>query len=112
MTAVESPSNDATSYETEVRRTRKAESARRHALEDYERNLKIVQMLEYKLEIARRWVPEDVEWQSVGRLVANRKYQRALDHLEGLIVARIFELSKMNRAGTGKSLYYTQTGVC
>ena len=25
--------------------------------------------------------------------------------LEGLIVARIFELSKMNRAGTGKSLF-------
>ncbi|KAG1840303.1 hypothetical protein DFJ58DRAFT_718410 [Suillus subalutaceus] len=36
-----------------------------------------------------------------GRLVANRKYQRALDRLEGLVVARIFELAKMNRAGTG-----------
>lgn len=85
-----------------MKNTRKAETARRHALEDYERNLKLVQALEYKLEIVNRWSPEDVEWQRVGRLVANRKYQRALDRLEGLIVARIFELTKMNRAGTGE----------
>lgn len=105
MAAVELPSED--SYETQVKRTRNAEGARRHALEDYERNLKIVQALEGKLEIMEQWVPRDVEWQNAGRLVANRKYQQALDRLEGLIVARIFELSKMNRAGTGKSLYYT-----
>ncbi|KAG1805968.1 uncharacterized protein BJ212DRAFT_1303827 [Suillus subaureus] len=46
------------------------------------------------------WVPDDGEWQRVGRLVANRKYQHVLDRLEGLVVARIFELLKMNRAGT------------
>ncbi|KAF9230658.1 hypothetical protein BU15DRAFT_57031, partial [Melanogaster broomeanus] len=33
-------------------------------------------------------------------LVANREYRRALDRLESLVVARIFELSKINRAGT------------
>ncbi|KAG1721163.1 hypothetical protein EDD22DRAFT_983130 [Suillus occidentalis] len=38
-------------------------------------------------------------------LVANRKLQRALDNLEGLVVARIFELSKMNRVGTGYKLW-------
>ncbi|KAG2109486.1 hypothetical protein DEU56DRAFT_874508 [Suillus clintonianus] len=65
----------------------------RHALEDHERYLKLVQALECKLE-----------WQRVGRLVANRKYQRALDRLEGLIVARIFELTRMNRAGTGVTM--------
>ncbi|KAG1780720.1 hypothetical protein EV702DRAFT_1023402 [Suillus placidus] len=92
------------SYDAQVQNTRKAESVRRHALEDYERNLKLVQVLECKLEIVKRWVPEDAEWQMVGRLVANRKYQRALDRLEGLIVARIFELTKMNRAGTGYKL--------
>ncbi|KAG1726723.1 uncharacterized protein EDB91DRAFT_1339607 [Suillus paluster] len=43
----------------------------------------LVQVLECKLEIVKRWVPEDVEWQMAGRLVANRKYQRALDCLEG-----------------------------
>ena len=66
--------------------------------------MKCVQEFEKKLNISARWRPGDVEWQSAGRLVANREYQRALDRLEGLIVARIFELSKMNRAGTGKLL--------
>ncbi|KAG2136207.1 hypothetical protein BD769DRAFT_1626952 [Suillus cothurnatus] len=88
-----------------VKDTRKAESARQHALEDYERNLKVIQALELKLEIEKCWTPEDTQWQKVGRLVANQKYQRALDRLEGLIVARIFELTKMNRAGTGYKLW-------
>ncbi|KAG1760782.1 hypothetical protein EDD22DRAFT_980489 [Suillus occidentalis] len=87
-----------------VANTRKTESTRRHVLEDYERNLKLVQALECKLDINVRWVPDDGEWQRVGRLVANRKYQRALDRLEGLVVARIFELAKMNKAGTGYKL--------
>ncbi|KAG2029717.1 hypothetical protein BDR03DRAFT_1018056, partial [Suillus americanus] len=92
-------------YETQVRTTRKAKSVRHHAVEDYDRNLKLVQALECKLEVSTRWVPEDTDWQKVGRLVANRKYQRALDRLEGLVVARIFELMKMNRAGTGYKLH-------
>ena len=63
-----------------------------------------MQELERKLNISACWKPGDVEWQSAGRLVANREYQWALDRLEGLVVAQIFELSKMNRAGTGKFL--------
>ena len=63
-----------------------------------------MQEFEKKLNISARWRPGDVEWKSAGRLVANREYQRALDRLEGLVVAWIFELSKMNRAGTGKFL--------
>ncbi|KAG1788088.1 uncharacterized protein HD556DRAFT_1245745 [Suillus plorans] len=54
--------------------------------------------------IITHWVPEDAEWQRVGRLMANRKYQHALNCLEGLIVTHIFELTKMNRAGTGYKL--------
>ncbi|KAG2140350.1 hypothetical protein BD769DRAFT_1650890 [Suillus cothurnatus] len=92
------------SYDADISNTRISENTRRHALEDYERNLKLVQALEHNLRINNRWVPEDGEWQKVGRLVANRKYQRALDRLEGLVVARIFELAKMNRAGTGYKL--------
>jgi hypothetical protein len=60
-----------------------------------------VQVLELKLDITQRWEPEGEEWQRTGRLVAMRKYQRALDVLEGLIVARMFELTKMNRSQTG-----------
>lgn len=84
--------------------TRKRETTRRHAQENYEKDLKVVQELEGRLGITRRWVPEDEEWQAAARLVANRKYQRALDNVERLVVSRIFELSKMNQSGTGYKL--------
>ncbi|KAF9229996.1 hypothetical protein BU15DRAFT_57705 [Melanogaster broomeanus] len=73
----------------------------RHVQEAYEEDLRSVQALEIKLDIPQRWEPEDDAWQNAGHLVANREYRRALDHLESLVVARIFELSKINRAGTG-----------
>ncbi|KIJ58762.1 hypothetical protein HYDPIDRAFT_163072 [Hydnomerulius pinastri MD-312] len=92
------------SYDADASATTRAETAKRHTQETYEKDLKIVQELESKLNIACRWEPEDEEWQLAGRMVARRKYQRALDHLEGLVVARIFELGKMNRAGTGYKL--------
>jgi hypothetical protein len=80
------------------------ETARRHALENYEKDLKTVQVLEVKLGIMQRWQSNSLEWQNAGKMVAMRKYQRALDTLEGLIVARMFELTKMNRSQTGE--YY------
>ena len=83
--------------------TRITETARRHVIETHDRDLRAVQALEMKLEITRRWTPEDAEWREAGRLVAMRKYQRALDVLEGLIVARMFELTKMNQSQTGMS---------
>jgi hypothetical protein len=88
--------------------THKAETARRHTLENYDKTLNTVQALKLKLEIMQRWQSEGDEWQCTGRLVAMRKYQRALDILEGLIVAWMFELTKMNRSQTGKILshYY------
>ncbi|KAH7904826.1 hypothetical protein BJ138DRAFT_1119044 [Hygrophoropsis aurantiaca] len=86
---------------SDISRTRKNETTRRHAQESYDNCLKIVQQLESRLEVVRRWVPGDSEWENAAKLVANRKYQRALDTLEGLVVARIFELTKMNRSGTG-----------
>ncbi|KAI5985372.1 hypothetical protein EDD15DRAFT_2390180 [Pisolithus albus] len=84
--------------------TRKRETVHRHAQENYEKDLKAVQELEGRLGITCRWVPEDEEWQAAARLVANRKYQHALDNVERLVVSRIFELSKMNQSGTGYKL--------
>ncbi|KAI6038118.1 hypothetical protein EDC04DRAFT_2868505 [Pisolithus marmoratus] len=68
-----------------------------HAMENFEKDLKIVQDLEIKLGIMKHWVPEDEEWQIAGHLVANCKYQHCLNQLESL-------LSKMNQAGTGYRL--------
>ncbi|KAI5994652.1 hypothetical protein EDD15DRAFT_2165753 [Pisolithus albus] len=103
---VATPSSTGTSsfVQRDIAATMRKETMRRHAMENFEKDLKIVQDLEVKLGIMKRWVPEDEEWQTAGRLVANRKYQRCLDQLESLIVARIFELSKMNQGGTGYKL--------
>jgi hypothetical protein len=77
------------------------ETARRHALEHYEKDLRVAQDLETRLSIVKCWEPGSPEWQRAGELVSMRRYQRALDHLEGLIVARMFELTKMNMSQTG-----------
>ncbi|KAI6138184.1 hypothetical protein BKA82DRAFT_4333280 [Pisolithus tinctorius] len=76
--------NDAASPRSDSSATRKAETVRRHAQENYEKDLKAVQELEGRLEITHRWVPEDEEWQAAA--------------------AWIFELSKMNQSGTGYKL--------
>ncbi|KIM59405.1 hypothetical protein SCLCIDRAFT_126248 [Scleroderma citrinum Foug A] len=87
--------------------TRKAETMRHHAQENYKKDLKAVQELEGHLGISRRWVPEDEEWQAAARCHAPNMfgtYQQALDNLERLVMSRIFELSKMNQSGTGYKL--------
>ncbi|KIJ59155.1 hypothetical protein HYDPIDRAFT_101239, partial [Hydnomerulius pinastri MD-312] len=84
-------------YGRDASHTSRTETTRRHAQENYEKDLKIVQDLELKLQINERWQPGDEEWNTAARLVANRKYQRALDNLERLVVSHIFKLTKMNR---------------
>jgi len=89
-------------------KTQSIETGRRHALELRDKDLQIVQLLEKTLGIVQRWEPGSPDWQRAGKLVAERKYRKALDALEGLVVARIFELTKMNMSQTGKSF----NGVC
>ncbi|KAI5986552.1 hypothetical protein EDC04DRAFT_2873517 [Pisolithus marmoratus] len=72
---------------------------------NYNKDLLLVQELEHKLDISLCWVPEDKEWQNAGHLVANQEYCHALDNLESLVVAQLFELTKMNKAGTGYKLW-------
>ena len=84
--------------------TASAETARRHALEVQKRDLVAVQLLENRLNIVQRWDRGSFEWQAAAEKVVMRTYQRCLDVLEGLIVAQMFELTKMNRSQTGMSL--------
>ncbi|KAJ3978297.1 hypothetical protein F5890DRAFT_1604152, partial [Lentinula detonsa] len=62
-----------------------------------------VQSLEERLGLRRdqRWKRDSEAWNSARELVQTAKYRKAADKLEGLTVAQIFELSKMNVAGTG-----------
>ncbi|KAI6021070.1 hypothetical protein EDC04DRAFT_2939417 [Pisolithus marmoratus] len=103
---VATPSSTGTSsfVQMDIAATMQKETMRHHATENFEKDLKVVQDLEVKLGITKHWVPEDEEWQTAGCLVANCKYQCCLDQLESLIVAWIFELPKMNQAGTGYKL--------
>ncbi|KAJ7664832.1 hypothetical protein B0H14DRAFT_3696647 [Mycena olivaceomarginata] len=69
------------------------------------KNLATVQDLELRLGIETRWVAGGEEWAKAALMVKNRSYQRALDQLQGLVVARMFELAKMNMSGTGYKLH-------
>lgn len=82
--------------------TASAETARRHALESNKRDLAAVQVLENKLNITQRWTSDSLEWQQAAEKVSMRRYQRCIDALEGLVVARMFELTKMNMSQTGR----------
>lgn len=62
-----------------------------------------VEDLEAKLGIEERWNEDTEEWKRVDRSLAEVAFDQAIDRLEGLVVARMFELSKMNQAGTGTS---------
>ncbi|KAJ7044323.1 hypothetical protein C8F04DRAFT_1027413 [Mycena alexandri] len=107
MNGVETPFIPApqdTTYAQAAAQTRRIETQRRHAGEVHTKTLAAVQDLEIRLGVGPRWVPGDKEWEDTAAMVTNRRYQRALDELEGLVVARMFELSKVNMSDTGYKL--------
>ncbi|KAJ7094070.1 hypothetical protein B0H15DRAFT_921826 [Mycena belliarum] len=83
--------------------TRAIETQRRHAMELVAKALDSVQELERRLD-TERWEVGGPKWVAAAEMVGRRRYQRAVDDLEGLIVARMFELYKVNMAGTGYKL--------
>ncbi|KAF7329329.1 hypothetical protein MKEN_00194100 [Mycena kentingensis (nom. inval.)] len=88
-------------YGTATAATKKKETERRHAIETRDKALATVQDLERRNGIEARWTPEMEEWQKAAELVAERKYRRALDAVQGLVISRLLELSKVNMSGTG-----------
>ncbi|KAJ7719756.1 hypothetical protein B0H14DRAFT_3098579 [Mycena olivaceomarginata] len=92
------------SYSAAAGQTQRIETQRRHATEVVSKTLAAVQDLELRLGIIERWERGGAEWTATALMVTNRRYQRALDELEGLVVARMFELSKVHMADTGYKL--------
>jgi len=82
--------------------TRALETTCRHAIESHEKDLRAVQLIEKQLNVTSRWLPGSEEWKAAAEKVSVRQYQRCLDTLEGLVVARMFELTRMNMSQTGK----------
>ena len=68
---------------------------------------KAVRDFETKLHIHHTWTPDSCEWKDTEHYLNIRTYQCVLDNLESLVVARLFELTKMNQSQTG--LYFTAT---
>ncbi|KAJ7138739.1 hypothetical protein C8R43DRAFT_1089295 [Mycena crocata] len=91
-------------YDLAVQSTRQIETQRRHAIEMHTKSLTTVQDLELRMGVTPRWVRGGPEWVAAALLVGKRRYQRALDQLEGLVIARMFELTKVNMSGTGYKL--------
>ncbi|PSR73940.1 hypothetical protein PHLCEN_2v10247 [Hermanssonia centrifuga] len=50
--------------------------------------------------IEKRWEPQDDKYLETLKYAQTRQYHRALDHLQKLVVQRLFELQKLNLAET------------
>ncbi|KAF8146060.1 hypothetical protein K438DRAFT_1910759 [Mycena galopus ATCC 62051] len=79
-------------------------TTRQHAKENYDRAVETVQTTERRLPIEVRWTTEDPEWIQAAELVTMRWYRRAINTLEGLVVKRILELTKVNQSGLAYKL--------
>ncbi|KAJ6599832.1 hypothetical protein DFH09DRAFT_1303201 [Mycena vulgaris] len=95
----------AAGYAEGARATRRIEMQHRHTLEVQAKALAAVQDLELRLNIETCWVCGSKNWAAIVTMVRRRRYQRALDNLQGLIIARMFELAKGNMSGTGYKLH-------
>ncbi|KAJ6474311.1 hypothetical protein C8R45DRAFT_935708 [Mycena sanguinolenta] len=75
--------------------------AQRHAVEQRNRDLDVVQGLESKLGIEQRWTSESPEWILAEKAIKEHRYLDALDEIERIIVERLFEMTKIHQSGTG-----------
>ena len=89
-------------YAHDLSTTRKLETDRRLALELRENCLRQVIDLEVSMGIDKRWDPLSPEYLETLGYLATRKYQRALEELQRLVVQRLFELHRMNVSATGE----------
>lgn len=52
--------------------------------------------------IDKRWDPSSPEYLDTLGYLVTRKYQRALEELQHLVIQHLFELHKMNISATGE----------
>lgn len=51
-----------------------------------------------------RWTSKDKAYQDAVLMMAERRYRRALDELERLVVQRLMEMTKLSMSGVGKCI--------
>ena len=96
----------ASQYRKDASGTLKLESKIRQLKDKCERVEQEVAEIEVKMNLERRWIISDEPYQETLKYLVERKYQRALAHLEKLVVQRLSELHKMNLANSGTHLTY------
>ncbi|KAG2743374.1 hypothetical protein P692DRAFT_201841821 [Suillus brevipes Sb2] len=71
------------------------------ALRKYELQLNVVEDFEQRHGIRERWTPHQPDYVQAVQYSQERHFIRSVEELEGLVVRRLFEMSKANLAGTG-----------
>lgn len=61
--------------------------------------------IERQIGIEERWSAEDPRYLEALKYISNRTFIGAVERLEGLVVQRLFELSKANLAATGVCVF-------
>jgi hypothetical protein len=89
-------------YASALSQTRKMETERRYTGERRNQILQEVIEMEVKLGVQNRWTPSSPEYQETVKYMSMRKYHRALDKLQKLVIQRLFELHKLNLNQTGR----------
>jgi hypothetical protein len=99
------PHVDSNLYATDLSQTRKLETQHHVNAEQLEALRRNVITLEIKLGVQSCWQPSSPEYQETLKYLTLRKYHRALDNLQCLVVQRLFELQKLNVAQTDKYFF-------
>ncbi|KAJ7816457.1 hypothetical protein B0H14DRAFT_3089810 [Mycena olivaceomarginata] len=61
----------------------------------------LVEDLEQKLGVETRWTSNSPQWTATEAALKKHKYLDALDEIEQIILARLFEMIKVHQSGTG-----------
>ncbi|KAG1882375.1 hypothetical protein F4604DRAFT_1921540 [Suillus subluteus] len=71
------------------------------ALHKYKLQLNVIENFEQRHGIRERWTPHHPDYVKAAQYSQERQFIRLVEELEGLVVRRLFEMSKANLAGTG-----------
>lgn len=69
--------------------------------------IRSVNNLELKLEVPEAWTPHHPKYQETLRYMHTRRFHRALDKIQQLVVQRLLEMTKVNASGMSECNYTT-----
>ncbi|PPQ84634.1 hypothetical protein CVT24_007189, partial [Panaeolus cyanescens] len=88
-------------YDGDLSQTRRVETQRKAARDKVNHITQELVEMEAALGIEKRWDPTMPQYIETLQYMSRRKYQKALDHLQKLVVQRLFELHRLNISGVG-----------